>query len=91
MIQRTIKFDLLISPILEQLSTRNWHYCAVFIKSEIIFSNMPHIVAFPGWSPLTLRFLHGSQIETCFNFSEKVKGHLKFVRGQNSKLAPILA
>ena len=31
---------------------------------------MPHIVAFPGWPPLTLWVPHGSKIETCSDFSE---------------------
>ena len=37
---------------------------------ELQFSDMPHIVAFPRWPPLTLKVLHGSKIETCSDFSE---------------------
>ena len=33
------------------------------------FPDMPHIVAFPRWPPLTLRVLHGSKIETCSDIS----------------------
>ena len=50
--------------ILGQLSTRNWHCFAVFGRGCIqsvsnIFSDMTHIVAFPRWPPLTLKFPHG--------------------------------
>ena len=45
--------------------------CTKFNKSiNNIFSDMPHIVAFPRWPPLTLRVPHGSKIETCSDFSE---------------------
>ena len=38
---------------------------------ELQFSDMPHIVAFPRWPPLTLIASHGSKIETRSDFSEK--------------------
>ena len=45
--------------------------CTEFNKSiNNNFSDMPHIVAFPRWPPLTLKVLHGSKIETCSDFSE---------------------
>ena len=34
------------------------------------FSDMPQVVAFPRWPPLTLKVPHGSKIETCSDFSE---------------------
>ena len=37
---------------------------------ELQFSDMPHIVAFPRWPPLTLKVPHGSKIETCSDISE---------------------
>ena len=45
--------------------------CTEFNKSiNNIFSDMPHLVAFPRWSPLTFRVPHASKIETCSDFSE---------------------
>ena len=41
---------------------------------------MPHIVAFPRWPPLTLKVPHGSNIETCSDFSENSVKE-KFVQG----------
>ena len=40
------------------------------------FSDMPHIVAFPRWPPLTLRVPHGTKIETFSDFSEKMSNCL---------------
>ena len=56
----------------------NVHYGSqiafIFISNSQVceqhFSDMPHIVAFPIWPPLTLRVPQGSKIETCSDFSE---------------------
>ena len=64
--------------LLEQLTTRNWHYCAVFIKS-VRFSRVCKqsiinifLICHILWhlQDLTLRVPHWSKIENCSDLSE---------------------
>ena len=58
-----------LSPSIVHKMLKLWLWTELNKGKKQHFSDMPHIVAFPRWLPLTLRGRHGSKIETCSDFS----------------------